>query len=563
MRLRIGRISLFVVLLGSGPVAAGQTGSVDLPYAAAGLSEREAAAVLLERLAFGPRPGEAERVASAGLGQWLRRELAPGPADPDPALEARLARYEALGMTHAELIARYPDSLQVEGHARRFHALLPPRDEPIVDPAPIEATLDAFRAEQGFLRQDRELREQLRAQKIVRAVYAERQLREVLTDFWQNHFFTDATIFRARPWVLAFEQEAIRPHVLGRFRELLGAVAKHPGMLGYHAVSAAAPDVAAEDTAMAAAFAALRADTGRSSGQVEGLIAAVERELAELAVEQDLLMEAQFWPRGGPNEEYARGLIELHTLGPDGPYTREDIAEAARVFTGWTTMPVGPSTEWFDGSLDRALEAGFVRDGTFLFRADWHDTTAKQVLGQRYEAGGIADGERLLDMLAAHPATAAHIARKLAVRFVDDEPPPALVQRLAGRFLATGGDLAEVVAALVESPEFWHAAAARSKVKSPFEYAVSALRATGAGLDETAALVEWIERIGQTLYVYHEPTGYPGHGGHWLDAGSLLARLNFAAALADGRIDGVSIDAAGAGRSDAALLIGAPEFQLR
>jgi uncharacterized protein (DUF1800 family) len=526
----------------------------------AGLGAREAVEVLLGRWAFGARPGEAARVVRReGPDGWLRREL--GPAMADPGLEARLSGFEALGMTHQALIARYPDSLQVEGHARRFHGLLPPRDEPVMDPAALDATLERFRAEQGFLRQDRELREQLLAQRILRAVYAEQQLREVLTDFWLHHFFANATIFRARPWTLALEQEAIRPHVLGPFRELLHAVAKHPGMLGFHAASAAAPGVGPADTLLARRVVATAG--GAASDSCPELAAAVERELAALAAEQDALMAAEFWPPGGPNDEFARGLIELHTLGPDGPYTHVDVAEAARVLTGWTTMPIGPSPAWFDGVLDQVFDAGFVREGTFLFRADWHDATDKFVLGERYADGGLADGERLLDRLASHPATAWHIARKLAARFVADAPPDAVVEHVAARFIATQGDLAAVVAALLETPEFWRAGAARSKVKSPFEYAVSALRATAAEIADTREIAAWVERMGQALYVYHDPGGYPEHGGYWLDAGSLLARINFAAALADGTIDGVAIDANPSARRALARSIAAPEFQLR
>ena len=514
---------------------------VHLPYADAGLDEREAAAFLLDRLTFGARPGEVDRVVAMGLERWVESQLAS--AFPEHELEARLARFEALRMSDAELIARYPSSSQLSAHVRRFHpGLIPGRDEPVMDFSVVTAKLDAFRAERGILTQDRELKDQVLEQKVIRSVYAENQLREVLTDFWQNHFFTSPVSFNARAWVLGFERDAVRPNALGSFRTLLGATARHPAMLQYYLGLAAPARLGPGDSTLDVELAKLAA---RDPAAAEELAAAVREEIASLEHEEDLVLAREFWPATGPNEPHARALVALQTLGPDGPFTDADIAEVARVFTGWGAAPIGPSPEWFATGLARAQQAGFVRDGSFLFRADRHDALAKRPLGLELAAGGgVEEGERVLDFLASHPSTARHIARKLAVRFVSEEPPAPLVERLAQSFQASSGDIAAVMRALLQSPEFWAAAKQRQKVKSPLELAASALRATAADVADATAVVGRIAAMGQPLYGYLEPTGFPDRAEHWLDPAALLARLDFAADLAANAIEGVTIDPA-------------------
>lgn len=512
---------------------------LDLPYAQAGLDQREAAAFLLDRFTYGARPGDLERVVAAGLEHWVAAQLT-GSA-PDATLDERLARYEALRMTDAQLIARYPTSSQVSAHVRRFYPdLIPPRDVPILDFSVVSAKLDEWRAEHGILTQDVELRDQVFAQKVERAVYAENQLREVLTDFWHNHFFTSPLAFNARAWVLSFERDAVRPNALGSFGTLLRTTAKHPAMVQYYVGLGAPETLELEETTLGTTLAA-QGDPAAA----EALRERVDNEIAALEHDDDLVLQRQFWPTTGPNLPYARALLELQTLGADGPQTAEDVAEAARAFTGWSMMPIGPSNEWYTTGLDAALEAGFVLDGRFLFRADKHDARPKSVLGIDFAAGGgVEEGERILDHLAAQPATARHIGRKLAVRFVGENPDDALVERLAQAFLASDGDIATVMEVLVESPEFWLAARERTKVKTPLELAASALRATGARIEDTVGVVEQIAAMGQPLYGYMEPTGYPDAGAYWLDPAALLARVRFAQALAANRIAGVEIDTA-------------------
>lgn len=519
-----------------------QTESLRLPYRQVGLDEREAAAFLLDRLTFGARPGEVDRVVAAGLERWVAKQLAG--TLPEPELETRLAGFDALKRSPAELVAKYPNSSQLSAHVRRFHpGLIPPRDEPILDFSVVTAKLDAYRAERGILSQDRELKDQVLGQKVLRAVYAENQLRERLTDFWQNHFFTSPISFNARIFVLPFERDALRPNALGSFGGLLEAAVKHPALLQYYVGTADPANIDAADTTLGRHLAdKVRTDGESAAAELE---AVVRSEIEAIEREEDLVLARQFWSATGPNRNFARSLLTLQTLGPDGPQTDADIAEAARVFTGWSTLPIGPSPEWFSSGFVRSLEAGFVREGVFLFRADQHDALPKRVLGEELLAGGgVDEGERLLATLAAHPSTARHIARKLAVRFADDMPDEILVTRLERAFQESEGSIQAVLRALVEAPEFWAAARKRTKVKSPFELAVSALRATDAEISETAALVERIAAMGQPLYSYLEPTGYPDESAYWLDPAAMIERINFARDLTSGRIEGVRVDVA-------------------
>ena len=253
-------------------------------------------------------------------------------------------------------------------------------------------------------------------------------------------------------------------------------------------------------------------------------------------------------PRG-LNENYARELLELHTLGVDGGYTQQDVIEVARAFTGWTAIPPRLRKEAdqrlarFDRMKTRGGSLGFRAEGDFLFRADFHDAGAKTILGTRFPAGGgMEEGEAVLDLLARHPKTAEHVASKLAVRFVSDHPPKALVDRLAKVYLETGGDVRRMITALAESPEFWSRDTVGAKIKSPFELTASALRTLDARLTDPRETLKWIARMGQPLYAYQAPTGYPDRAEAWVNTGSLLSRMNFGLELAAGRIRGVEFD---------------------
>jgi uncharacterized protein (DUF1800 family) len=341
--------------------------------------------------------------------------------------------------------------------------------------------------------------------RVARAVGSERQLEEVMVDFWLNHFTVFAGKNVVRYYIADYEREAIRPHALGTFRELLGAVAKSPAMLLYL------------DNAQSVAD-STQPTLGRrpGAGALRGRLA----RRPEAAARLDSLRARM--PRG-LNENYARELLELHTLGVDGGYSQKDVIEVARALTGWTVPGVRQGA-----------------DG-FRFIPMLHDAAEKVVLGQRLPAGrGAQDGEDVLDIVAAHPATARHIATKLAVRFVSDSPPSALIDRAAATFTRTGGDIREVVRTIVTSDEFFSRAAYRAKVKSPFEVVVSAMRALGAAPDTSPRTAGVIALLGQPIYGHQAPNGWPETGEAWLNTGAILNRINFALAAAAGRIPGGS-----------------------
>ena len=518
-----------------------------LPWSDAGLSEREAAAHLLDRFAFGARPGEVDQVVAMGLEVWLEKQLAAN--QPDPVVEQRLAGYRTLGMSARDLKQTYPIFFRIRRQAERAGVVSSDTRRPGREPSspstpgqgrPGGANREDMRkvldfAERLGYRPLPELIDELTGQKLYRALYSEDQLREVLTDFWFNHFNVSISDNDAQQYVLAYERDAIRPHVLGNFGELLVATAQHPGMLQY---LDNASSVAAQGTQTLRRAGRGRQALGRPVGTVGGGPPADDPELRRIIEERR--------PRG-LNENYARELMELHTLGVDGGYSQTDVIEVARALTGWTTYPEGPRGDAMQARLSGRSRGDSIRlsefGEAFLFRAEAHDAEEKTILGQTYPAGqGVEEGLQVLETLATHRSTAQHLARKLAVRFVSDQPPRSLVDRLATRFLETEGDLTQVVRALAESPEFWSAESRRNKIKSPFELATSALRSLGAEVEQPYAVIDWIEKMGQPLYAFQAPTGYPDRADAWLNAGSLVARMNFGLQLATSRVPGVRID---------------------
>jgi uncharacterized protein (DUF1800 family) len=367
-------------------------------------------------------------------------------------------------------------------------------------------------------RQAQQTLTEIQSAKIARAVLSERQLEEVMVDFWENHFSVFAGKGPTRYFVAEYTREAIRPHSLGSFRELLGAVAASPAMLFYLDNWQSAADSGRPTLA--------QMQRGRAATRPRGQV----RRPGQIGRGQRMPQPGQTPPpqpaprrRPGLNENYARELMELHTLGVDGGYGQQDVIEVARAFTGW--------------SIEEPR-----RTGTFVFRPQLHDAGEKTVLGVRLPAGrGIEDGQQVLDIVAAHPATARHIARKLAIRFVSDSPSETLVERAAETFRRTNGDIREVVRTIVTSDEFFSTAAYSAKVKSPFELVVSALRAVGAEADPTPRTAQVVARLGQRLYMHEAPNGWPETGEEWINAGSILNRINFGMQLAAGRVPGVAL----------------------
>ncbi|MDW8020306.1 MAG: DUF1800 domain-containing protein [Chloroherpetonaceae bacterium] len=505
--------------------------TLKLPYREAGLSDREAAAHLLDRFAFGARPGEVDAVVQMGVEKWLEQQLEA--KQKSTKLDEKLAQFPALAMSNAEILNTYPNPGLLLAQAYR-EGLISQRDT--ANRAELRRKILGLYRKEG-VRPQRELLDILRTQKILRAVYSENQLEEVLTDFWFNHFNVSITDNRARAFVLSYERDAIRPNALGKFRTLLGATAKHPAMLLYLDN--------AQSTAAEGASTTLSQQMRQSPLFAHRRQRAMVERKAEMKAMQDKLPDAvqRRFPKRGINENYARELMELHTLGVEGGYTQKDVVEVARAFTGWTVAPRGKRAEPFHTRIEQAKALGFLEEGDFLFRPDMHDAGEKVILGTVFPAGGgKEEGERVLDILASHPSTARFISTKLARRFVSDSPPKSLIEKLTKAFLETDGDIRAMVRTMAESPEFWSKEARHAKIKSPFELTVSALRAIGAEVEHTRDLARWIERQGQPLYACQAPTGYPDSAAAWVNAGALLNRMNFGLQLALGRIQGISFD---------------------
>jgi uncharacterized protein (DUF1800 family) len=569
--------------------AAGLVAACLTPGSAAGRFDQKLSADrqivhVLNRLTFGPRPGDVERVRKMGVAKWIDLQLHPERIADDAALDAKLDRLRTWTLPTWRIQEEYgfpqfrpptasafasltpeqsgrlfncsvderratlealppevrrlvlagapprvleglPDDLakeaadarkaQQDEQQKEMRRQRPPLNE-LLSPDQIRvatsgtpdqklALLDSFsadsrrqivralppqaladvpdlRREQLAINQPQQfVNGELVEHKLYRAVYSNRQLEEVLVDFWMNHFNVFNGKGQERVLLTSFERDAIRPYVLGRFKDMLLATARHPAMLFY-------------------------LDNWQSQ-----------------APREDIPMPAQV-RRPGLNENYGRELLELHTLGVDGGYTQADVTAVARAFTGWTIY-----------DLQKLAE--------FQFNPASHDRKEKIVLGRTIPAmGGERDGLEVLDILAHHPSTAKFISKKLAQRFLADDPPQAVVDRMAAAFTTTEGDLRAVLQALFTSPEFLSEGAWQAKLKSPLEMAVSAVRSTDAEVTDTSALAQRIADLGQPLYGKLEPTGYPNTGDAWTNTAGILGRINFASALASGQIAGVRVD---------------------
>ncbi|HVJ05913.1 MAG TPA: DUF1800 domain-containing protein [Candidatus Saccharimonadales bacterium] len=537
--------------------------------------ERQRAMHALNRLTFGPRPGEVDRVLAVGVDKWIAQQLAPEKID-DSALETRLAPYRTLRMSPSEMVENFPpeqilraitegkmpmpaaagrdpqlkavytaglarfNEKQVKKNAKavenaelletspdelspemkekrqnaREHARSRALDLMELPPGARTQSLAAMDVDErrGFWRalsqddrdkltadmtpQQKELllslenpvvvvNSELMQSKLLRAAYSERQLQEVMTDFWFNHFNVFLGKGAERYLVTAYERDVIRPRALGKFSDLLLATAKSPAMLWYL------------DNWQSVGPNSQAAGRGKNNGK----------------------------PSQGLNENYAREVMELHTLGVNGGYTQKDVTELARVLTGWT--------------LEEPRQGG-----GFIFREPRHEPGDKIVLGRTFHEDGQREGEAALEMLAHQPATAHFISIKLAQRFVNDTPPTALVDAMAKTFLESDGDIKAVLRTMLRAPEFWDENEYRAKVKTPLEFTVSAIRGTGAEITRTQSVVDTLNRMGMPLYGAQPPTGYSMQAESWVNSGALLNRMNFALGLGTGKLAGVRVDIA-------------------
>jgi len=508
----------------------------------------------LDRLTFGPRPGDVERLKKIGLKKWIDQQLHPEQIKENPWLESQLQPLESLRMTPMEAVQHYPQPQLIKAIADGKQPL--PEDpilratverlvarykvkkglEPEANSAELQPvrpldevlqpwelatlksgapdrkrqlleTMPPDKLEDMLIAMPRPQRQQLfnnaptdvrrkilllnnpqqvvaydlLESKLLRAIGSNRQLAEELDDFWFNHFNVFYEKGSDRFLIPEYERDAIRPNVLGKFRDLLEATAKSPAMLFYL------------DN-----FQSVKADIDTNNKNRK-----VKR---------------------GLNENYGRELMELHTLGVNGGYTQQDVTEVARCFTGWTILEPR-------------------KGGGFFYNDKLHDKGEKMVLGHVIPAGGgMEDGEKVLDILAVHPSTAHFISKELAQRFVADNPPDALVESMAQTFLATNGDIREVMKAMLDSKEFWSQGAYRAKLKTPFEMVASSVRALGANVTDAWALANQVGNLGEPLYRKQEPTGYSNLNSEWVNSAALLNRMNFALQLAKNGVEGVKVD---------------------
>ena len=486
--------------------------------AAAPRVDDRAAVHVLNRLGFGPTAAALDRVRTIGIEAYIDEQLHPERV-PDSAVAGRLADFTTLAKSSRELADKYFLPAQMARRDQQRRA----RQNAAADSPPLEPQMRTPE-QMNVARMQRAPIAELTQQKILRAAYSDRQLEEVLVDFWFNHFNVFIGKGQVRTYLNEYERDAIRPHVFGRFRDLLGATAESPAMLFY----------LDNWQSTAAADARTSADTGPEPGEMRrqrqqmqpdrrparDARRARQEQMQERMRQERTLADLPQMRRRGLNENYARELMELHTLGVDGGYTQKDVQEVARAFTGWTI-------------------ANPRQGGPFRFDPRLHDDGEKVVLGHRIEpGGGKADGDHVLDILARHPSTARFIATKLARRFVTDNPPEKLIARAAERFRKTDGDLREVVRTIVTSPEFRARDAYRAKTKTPFEYVVSAVRATGIDVPNAMPLSQAVRDLGMPLYGAQPPTGYADRAEAWVNSGALLNRMNFALALTDGGMRG-------------------------
>ncbi len=507
------------------------------------LTDEQRVLHLLDRASFGPRPGEVERVLKTGWQKYLDEQLHPERIN-DQALEQKLKNIESQRLSNSELARTYFPPQQVLAAALKARGLdiadmkggQANAEQMAPDKAKEQAKDEDARrrearrvlAEAGY-KPGQQLIAETQAAKILRAVYSERQLQEVMTDFWFNHFNVYMQKGADRVLTTAYERDTIRPRVFGKFEDLLKATAESPAMLWY-------------------------LDNWQSATPNPKMPAFNNRdELRQLRNTQDLTkfdrqrlkqmreMQAQRnaqnpqnpqanqqpqlkrMPRG-INENYAREIMELHTLGVDGGYTQKDVQEVARCFTGWTLRNPRAGAEFFFGKF-------------------MHDDGEKTVLGKKIPAGGgVQDGYAVIHILATHPATAKFISTKLARKFVADNPSPALVNKMAQTFQKTEGDIREVLKTMFNAPEFWAPEVYRAKIKTPFEMTVSAVRALGAETNGNPQFHRWLAQMGEGLFLMQPPTGYPDTSEHWVNTGALLERMNFALALSSNRIVGTRAD---------------------
>jgi uncharacterized protein (DUF1800 family) len=489
------------------------------------LSEDEAILHALNRLGYGPRPGDVEHVRQIGLEKWIDAQLHPDSID-DSVLDQRLEQYATLKVSSKKLLDEYPPPNQAakrEGITKDEYKdqMERKREDALAQMLPTgNENFDRANGQLAKIQGPNRIVVELSMAKLDRAIYSDRQLEAVMEDFWFNHFNVFANKDAVRWMVTSYVRDTIRPRTLGKFQDLLLATAKSPAMLIYLDNWLSADPVA---------FKHMQQEIATRRARYQGVFGGVYppppgtfpgRSPVPVANQQNAKKQDR-----GLNENYGREVMELHTVGVDGGYTQQDVIAMAETLTGWTVHEPR-------------------HDPEFQFDERIHTQSKQVVMGRTFHSGGEKDGEDAMNYLASHPNTARFISTELARHFVSDNPPATLVDRMAKNFESTGGDIRSVMRTMIYSPEFWSRDAYRAKVKTPFELVASTARALNADVPVTLPLANWVGRMGEPLFLCQPPTGYSDKAETWVNTGALLNRLNFALAFAGDRMAGASVNLA-------------------
>jgi len=489
------------------------------------LTEDEAILHALNRLGYGPRAGDVERIRQMGLEKWVDRQLHPDSID-DSALDTRLEKYPTLAMSSQKLLEEFPPPNQAakqEGETKeQYKQELQEKRRDAMAQVTQTGNDNADKAQEllAKIQGPNRIIAELSMAKLDRAVYSDRQLEAVMEDFWFNHFNVFAGKGADRWMLTSYARDTIRPHTMGKFQELLIATAKSPAMLFYLDNWLSVDPVAFKQFQQEVAERRSRYQGMFGGGFAPGF-GTFPRPGAGFPGAPGAGRPQQ--QDRGLNENYGREVMELHTVGVDAGYTQQDVIEMARCLTGWTVREPR-------------------RDPEYIFRPQFHAEGKKVVMGRTFDYGGERDGEEALKMLANDPRTARFISTELARHFVSDNPPETLVDRMVKSYEATGGDISSVLKTMIYSPEFWSKKAYRAKVKTPFELVASTARALNADVSVSLPLVGWIGRMGEPMFLCQPPTGYSDKAETWVNTGALLNRLNFALAFATDHMPGATVD---------------------
>ena len=494
------------------------------------LTEDEAILHAMNRLAYGPRPGDVEQIRQTGLEKWIEQQLHPETIN-DADLNLRLERYPTLAMSSKHLLEEFPrpdqnakqQGLTKEQAKQQYEDQLKAKQQTAESQIIVTGNDNLDKAQQQLakLQGPNRIIAELSMAKVDRAVYSNRQLQAVMEDFWFNHFNVFANKGDDKWFLTAYERDTIRPHAMGKFSDLLLGTAKSPAMLFFldnhlSADPAAVARMEAEKNFRRARYqGAFAGGSMPTPGTFPGPATSGPPPASNAAAAKK--------SDRGLNENYGREVMELHTVGVDAGYTQQDVIQMAECLTGWTIHEPR-------------------KDPQFFFDEKIHAQGKKVVMGRTFNYGGEKDGEEALKMLASQPATARFISTELARHFVSDNPPSSLIDRMAKSFTSSGGDIRVVLKTMIYSPEFWSREAYRSKVKTPFELVASTSRALNAESTISLPISQWVGRMGEPLYLCQPPTGYSDKAETWVNTGALLNRLNFALAFAGDKMGGATVD---------------------